>query len=162
MFTQCSNKVAERRGQDPAKGTTNILNELLADEVWLTQVTFRFCAPSQWFWPNSFMNTCNFNRFSKMFGMRGQKWINLTGNIVYQYSIPEFMGRQQTTGIDFRWFTSKEQFDNIEQASDSMNVIFFMKIILSFMIIRRKQKTNYKYNCKLKWTRVLMPQLFCV
>lgn len=35
---QCSNKVQEKNAEDPTKGTTGILNELLADEVWLAQV----------------------------------------------------------------------------------------------------------------------------
>lgn len=38
MFIECSKKVAEKNSQDPMKGTTVILNELLADEVWLAQV----------------------------------------------------------------------------------------------------------------------------
>lgn len=37
---QCSNKVAEKNGRDPTKSTTVILNELLADEAWLSQVIF--------------------------------------------------------------------------------------------------------------------------
>lgn len=39
MFMQCSKKVAEKNEQDPTKGTTVILNELLADEVWLAEVS---------------------------------------------------------------------------------------------------------------------------
>lgn len=35
---QCSNKVQEKNREDPTKGTTVILNELLADESWLAQV----------------------------------------------------------------------------------------------------------------------------
>lgn len=38
MFMQCSNKVQEKNREDPTKGTTVILNELLADESWLAQV----------------------------------------------------------------------------------------------------------------------------
>lgn len=37
-FIECSKKVAEKNSQDPLKGTTVILNELLADEAWLAQV----------------------------------------------------------------------------------------------------------------------------
>lgn len=40
MFMQCSKKVAELNQQDPTKGTTVILNELLADEAWLSEVSF--------------------------------------------------------------------------------------------------------------------------
>lgn len=35
---QCSKKVSEKNELDPTKGTTVILNELLADEVWLAEV----------------------------------------------------------------------------------------------------------------------------
>lgn len=70
MFMQCSKKVAEKNGEDPNKGTTVILNELLADEAWLAQVgsrwrdhlhftndlyisDFRKCAPFMgWCWPD--------------------------------------------------------------------------------------------------------------
>lgn len=38
MYIECSKKVAEKNMQDPNKGTTVILNELLADNVWLAQV----------------------------------------------------------------------------------------------------------------------------
>ncbi|XP_055310308.1 putative uncharacterized protein DDB_G0293878 isoform X5 [Sitodiplosis mosellana] len=38
MFMQCSKKVAELNQQDPTKGTTVILNELLADEAWLSEL----------------------------------------------------------------------------------------------------------------------------
>lgn len=38
MFIECAKKVAEKNVQDPNKGTTVILNELLADDVWLAQV----------------------------------------------------------------------------------------------------------------------------
>ncbi|XP_031620598.1 uncharacterized protein LOC116339086 isoform X3 [Contarinia nasturtii] len=38
MFMQCSQKVAEKNAQDPTKGSTVILNELLADEAWLGQL----------------------------------------------------------------------------------------------------------------------------
>ncbi|KOB76855.1 Glutamine and serine-rich protein 1, partial [Operophtera brumata] len=39
MYAECSKRVAEKRMQDPRKDTTLILNELLADELWLSQVT---------------------------------------------------------------------------------------------------------------------------
>lgn len=39
MYAECSKRVAEKRMQDPRKDTTLILNELLADEVWLSQVS---------------------------------------------------------------------------------------------------------------------------
>lgn len=38
MYAECSKRVAEKRMQNPSKDTTVILNELLADEVWLSQV----------------------------------------------------------------------------------------------------------------------------
>lgn len=38
MYIECARKVAEKNGQDPMKGTTVVLNELLADEIWLDQV----------------------------------------------------------------------------------------------------------------------------
>lgn len=38
MYAECSKRVADKRMQDPRKDTTVILNELLADEVWLSQV----------------------------------------------------------------------------------------------------------------------------
>lgn len=38
MYVECAKKVAEKNMQDPNKGTTVILNELLADNVWLAQV----------------------------------------------------------------------------------------------------------------------------
>ncbi|GBP39115.1 hypothetical protein EVAR_27074_1 [Eumeta japonica] len=38
MFSECSKRVAEKRMQHPAKDTTLVLNELLADEVWLSQL----------------------------------------------------------------------------------------------------------------------------
>lgn len=40
MFIECNKRVAEKRLQDPHKDTTIILNELLADEPWLSQVCF--------------------------------------------------------------------------------------------------------------------------
>lgn len=40
MFIECSKKVAQKNAQNPLKGTTDILNELLADESWLAQVSF--------------------------------------------------------------------------------------------------------------------------
>lgn len=40
MYIECAKKVAEKNVQDPMKATTAILNELLADEVWLAQVCF--------------------------------------------------------------------------------------------------------------------------
>lgn len=77
-----------------------------------------------------------------MFGMRGQKWINLTGNIVYQYSIPEFMGRQQTTGIDFRWFTSKEQFDEHWTGIGFNECDFFYENHFKFYDYKKKTKNQ--------------------
>ncbi|KAI5641142.1 hypothetical protein NE865_06611 [Phthorimaea operculella] len=38
MYAECSKRVAEKRMQNPSKDTTVILNELLADEVWLSQL----------------------------------------------------------------------------------------------------------------------------
>lgn len=38
MYIECAKRVAEKRGLDPHKDTTFILNELLADENWLNQV----------------------------------------------------------------------------------------------------------------------------
>lgn len=38
MYIECAKKVAEKNVQEPMKATTAILNELLADEVWLAQV----------------------------------------------------------------------------------------------------------------------------
>ncbi|KAJ0179401.1 hypothetical protein K1T71_005113 [Dendrolimus kikuchii] len=38
MYAECSKRVAEKRMQNPSKDTTAILNELLADEVWLSQL----------------------------------------------------------------------------------------------------------------------------
>lgn len=42
MYAECSKRVAGKRMQNPSKDTTLILNELLADEVWLSQVCFVF------------------------------------------------------------------------------------------------------------------------
>lgn len=39
MFLECAGRVTEKRVADPHKDTTIILNELLADEVWLNQVS---------------------------------------------------------------------------------------------------------------------------
>ncbi|XP_072942021.1 uncharacterized protein [Epargyreus clarus] len=38
MFAECSKRVAEKRMQNPSNDTTTILNELLADEMWLSQL----------------------------------------------------------------------------------------------------------------------------
>lgn len=38
MYIECAKRVADKRSQDPHKDTTIILNELLADEAWLTQL----------------------------------------------------------------------------------------------------------------------------
>lgn len=38
MYIECAKKVTEKNIQDPNKGTTVILNELLADDIWLAQV----------------------------------------------------------------------------------------------------------------------------
>lgn len=40
MYIECAKKVQEKRTSDPNKDTTCILNELLADEQWLTQLFF--------------------------------------------------------------------------------------------------------------------------
>ncbi|CAH0560372.1 unnamed protein product [Brassicogethes aeneus] len=40
MYIECAKKVTEKRGLDPNKDTTCILNELLADEAWLTTLFF--------------------------------------------------------------------------------------------------------------------------
>ena len=37
MYIECAKKVAEKNIQDPNKGSTVILNELLADDAWLAQ-----------------------------------------------------------------------------------------------------------------------------
>lgn len=39
MFLECARRVADKRIADPHKDTTIILNELLADETWLNQVS---------------------------------------------------------------------------------------------------------------------------
>lgn len=44
MYIECAKKVTEKNAQDPMKATTAILNELLADEPWLAQVSHR-CVP---------------------------------------------------------------------------------------------------------------------
>lgn len=41
MFIECSRKVSQKNEQDPTKGSTAMLNELLADETWLAQVNER-------------------------------------------------------------------------------------------------------------------------
>ncbi|XP_037968238.2 uncharacterized protein LOC105391076 isoform X1 [Plutella xylostella] len=38
MYAECGKRVAEKRMQSPGKDTTVILNELLADELWLSQL----------------------------------------------------------------------------------------------------------------------------
>ncbi|KAJ6646601.1 Glutamine and serine-rich protein 1, partial [Pseudolycoriella hygida] len=38
MYIECAKKVTEKNAEDPNKGTTTILNELLADDVWLAQL----------------------------------------------------------------------------------------------------------------------------
>jgi len=40
MYIECAKRVSEKRTSDPNKDTTCILNELLADENWLNQVSF--------------------------------------------------------------------------------------------------------------------------
>lgn len=39
MFLECARRVADKKVADPHKDTTIILNELLADEIWLNQVS---------------------------------------------------------------------------------------------------------------------------
>jgi len=39
MFLECARRVADKKAADPHKDTTIILNELLADEAWLNQVS---------------------------------------------------------------------------------------------------------------------------
>lgn len=39
MFLECARRVADKKIADPDKDTTIILNELLADEAWLNQVS---------------------------------------------------------------------------------------------------------------------------
>lgn len=39
MFLECTKRVADKRAASPHKDTTKILNELLADELWLNQVS---------------------------------------------------------------------------------------------------------------------------
>lgn len=39
MFLECARRVGDKRIADPDKDTTIILNELLADEMWLNQVS---------------------------------------------------------------------------------------------------------------------------
>lgn len=41
MYIECAKRVAEKRQQDISKDTTFILNELLADEQWLTKVMLK-------------------------------------------------------------------------------------------------------------------------
>lgn len=44
MYIECAKRVTEKRASDPNKDTTCILNELLADEIWLNQVRMEmFC-----------------------------------------------------------------------------------------------------------------------
>ncbi|XP_045533843.1 uncharacterized protein LOC106708546 isoform X2 [Papilio machaon] len=38
MYAECSKRVADKRMQSPGKDTTLVLNELLADEIWLSQL----------------------------------------------------------------------------------------------------------------------------
>lgn len=42
MFLECARRVADKKVADPHKDTTIILNELLADEAWLNQVSIFF------------------------------------------------------------------------------------------------------------------------
>lgn len=39
MYVECAKRVAEKRSTESHKDTTCILNELLADENWLNQVS---------------------------------------------------------------------------------------------------------------------------
>lgn len=39
MFVECAKRVGEKRTSSPEKDTTVVLNELLADEAWLSQVS---------------------------------------------------------------------------------------------------------------------------
>lgn len=39
MFLECARRVTDKKVADPHKDTTIILNELLADELWLNQVS---------------------------------------------------------------------------------------------------------------------------
>lgn len=39
MFLECARRVTDKKVADPHKDTTIILNELLADEAWLNQVS---------------------------------------------------------------------------------------------------------------------------
>lgn len=41
MYIECAKKVTDINSQDPTKATTVILNELLADEMWLAQVNLQ-------------------------------------------------------------------------------------------------------------------------
>lgn len=44
MFLECTKRVADKRAASPHKDTTKILNELLADELWLNQVSISLTA----------------------------------------------------------------------------------------------------------------------
>lgn len=68
MYIECAKKVAEKNIQDPNKGTTVILNELLADDTWLALVNciISLCEYSQKY--KSFIFS-----FLKMFVLLGPK-----------------------------------------------------------------------------------------
>lgn len=79
MFMQCSNKVQEKNAEDPTKGTTGILNELLADEVWLAQVWIE-CHYLEWIYGIKSMFICSYlNRYVAA----GPKRTKLIENIVF-------------------------------------------------------------------------------
>lgn len=87
---QCSKKVSEKNELDPTKGTTVILNELLADEIWLAEVIITTFHQKQ-SWEKTFQlyhrvfivkYSC-----SKMFVVHGRRWIKLKGNIDVHHKI---------------------------------------------------------------------------
>lgn len=88
---QCSKKVSEKNELDPTKGTTVILNELLADEVWLAEVSIitshNTNVETEYILIISvFTINCS---FSKMFVVHGPRWIKLKGNIVVLHKMME-------------------------------------------------------------------------
>lgn len=95
MYIECSRKVAEKNSENPMNGTTHILNELLADEEWLTQVltaqaplifwTVNFGLLFKYFLFVIFSSHCS---CSKTFVTLGLKSIKCIGNINARRILP--------------------------------------------------------------------------